>query len=237
MNRINIVCLVTIVGTATPATASEHQMVVNEIMRSSGGDEAAQLIELRDMGDEPFANATYAVDVFDAEAVLVGRVPTPGITGGNGPRFYVLSTAAADGKLGITGDGVLTTTLPGDGQACFIGTNDRKIHCVAWGCINVKVTPATPLGASPPDGMSLQRTPSGAELTIAAPTPGADNSQGTMDDPCPVGPTPDQDVPDPDPGGGCCEATGSAPSGAVGTILVLFGLTLLGRRRLRCGGA
>jgi hypothetical protein len=212
---------------ASTAHATEQQMVVNEVLLSTGNDPAAQLLELGDLGDETFDAPAYFVDVFDADAVLVGRVDAPGIPGGGGPRFYVLSTAAADAKLGMTGDASLTTALPVDGQACFIGTAERKIHCIAWGCVNTKVTPATPLGASPPDGMSLQRTPSGAALTVAGPTPHAANVDGDMDDPCPLAPAPDGAPGGTDDGGGCCQ--GSRGSGTA--ALALLVLTVLRRRR------
>jgi hypothetical protein len=230
MNRIGIAFVIVIGVFASEAHATEQQMVVNEIMISSGGDATAQLLELRDIGDESFDNPTYAVDIFDAAGTVLGRVATPGITGGNGPRFYVLSTAAADSQLGITGNAPLTTALPRDGQACFIGTADRKIHCVAWGCVTTKVTPATPLGASPDDTMSLQRTPSGAALTVAGPTPGADNADGLMDDPCPNGPEHDGEGTMDDPGG-CCQSSRPSPTGMLITLAVVLSLTVPRRRR------
>jgi hypothetical protein len=128
----------------------------------------------------------------------------------------------------MTVDATLSTTLPVDGQACFIGTGERKIHCVAWGCVNTKVTPATPLGASPADGMSLQRTPTGAALTVAAPTPHVANSDGAMDEPCPVAPAPDgAPIDEMDGGGGCCQGSG----GGATALLALVGLTGLMWRR------
>jgi MYXO-CTERM domain-containing protein len=233
MNRnASAVMIVMVVASFSgTAHATEHMMVVNEILISTGGDPSAQLIELWDIGDEPFPNATYAVDVFDAEGASLARVPAPGISGGGGSRYYLLSTPGADSALGITADAPLTTALPEDGQACFIGTNDRRVHCVAWGCVNMKVTPATPLGASPADGMSLQRTPTGADLTVAAPTPGAANATGTMDDPCPVTPTPDAGGDDmPDDGGGCgCRGTSDATTPTL--MLALLALAGAWRRR------
>jgi MYXO-CTERM domain-containing protein len=218
-----------IAGTAGAAHATEHMMVVNEVLRSSGGDAGAQLIELWDTGDEPFPAPTYAVEIYDAAGAVVGRVDAPGISGGGGPTYYVLATTAAEAALGITADAPLTTALPIDGQACFLGTNDRKVHCIAWGCVDTRVTPATPLGASPPDGASLQRTPDGAILTVAGPTPGAANATGTMDEPCPTGPMPDAAGGDGDDSGSCgCRGTGS-PANALPIAFVA--LITLRRRR------
>jgi len=227
VKQLQVTC-VFVLGATASAHATEQQMVVNEILISTNNDPDAQLLELRDIGDETFDNPTYFVDLFDTDAAKLGRIDTPGIMGGNGPRFYVLSTAKADTALSITGDARLTTPLPVDGQACFIGTNERLIHCVAWGCVNTKVTPATPLGASPPDGMSLQRTPTGAALTLAAPTPAADNADGLMPDPCPAGPMGDVDPTVDGGGGGCCQTGGSGPT----TLVMIALLGLLGRRRL-----
>ena len=233
MKQLQAICVFVLCATAT-AQATEQQMVVNEILISANTDPGAQLLELRDIGDETFDNPTYSVDVFDTEAAKLGRIDVPGLMGGNGPRFYVLSTAKADTALSITGNGPLTTPLPVDGQACFIGTNERLIHCVAWGCVTTKVTPATPLGASPPNGESLQRTPTGAALTIAAPTPAADNMDGIMDDPCPTGPMGDVDPGDGDAGGGCCQTSHSgrfAHVGQLATLGMIVLIGLFGRRR------
>jgi hypothetical protein len=213
------------------ARASEHMMVVNEVMRSASGDATAQLVELWDTGNEPFPAAAYSLDIFDADATKLGRVNTPGIMGGSGPQYYVISTPAANAALGITGDAPLTVTLPRDGQACFIGANERLVHCVAWGCVRTKITPATPLGASPGDGASLQRTPNGAILTVAAPTPGGANMVGVMDEPCQseLDGAGDFDGEPQDGGsGGCCQANREAPLvSALGVALILW------RRRRR----
>jgi hypothetical protein len=221
--------VVVIAGTAR---ADEHQMVVSEVMLSTGGDARAQLIELHDTGDELFPAPAYSVEVFDAEAVSLGTIATPGISGGNGPTFYLVTTPQADAALGVTGDTALNIALPVDGQACFIGTAARKVHCIAWGCVNQKVTPATPLGASPSDGDSLQRTPSGAALTVAAPTPGGANTDGAMDDPCPVAPMPDGTPGDSDPSGGCCD---SGSGGGIGACLMLGLIALTTRKRRSVG--
>lgn len=211
------------------ANAAEDQMVVNEVLVSVNGNAQAQFIELFDSGDQDFPNNEYKVEVYNADASVAGITQTTGIMGGNGPRFYVLSSPEADAALGITGDAPLTNAIPVDGQACFIGTAERKIHCIAWGCVTTKITPATPIGASPPDGMSLQRTPSGAVLTVDTPTPAAANRDGTMDDPCPIAPMPDGAPIGEDPGGGCCDGSGGSGIGAG----LMLGILWLGARKRR----
>jgi hypothetical protein len=222
MKRVQLSCALFVLALAQhaqPAHATELMMVVNEV------DPNAQWLELQDIGDETFDAPAYFVDVFDGDAAKLGRVAAPGISGGNFPRYYVL---AADGS-GVASQGPLTVALPAIGQACFIGTAERLVHCVAWGCVTTKITPATPLGASPPAGMSLQRTPSGAALTVSAPTPAAANADGEMSDPC--APVP---MGDGDPGvvedSGCC-STGRRGSGESALALGALVLTLLRRRR------
>jgi hypothetical protein len=219
MKRVHLSCALFVLAIAHHAHATELMMVVNEV------DPNAQWLELQDIGDETFDAPAYFVDVFDADAVKLGRVEAPGISGGNFPRYYVL---AADGS-GAPSQGALTTPLPAIGQACFIGTGERLVHCVAWGCVTTKITPATPLGASPPAGLSLQRTPSGAALTVSAPTPAAANSDGDMSDPCAPVPMGDGDPGTPQDSG-CC-STGRRGSGESALALGALVLTLLRRRR------
>jgi hypothetical protein len=168
---------------ASTAHATEQQMVVNEVLLSAGNDPAAKLMELGDLGDETFDAPAYFVDVFDADAVLVGRVDAPGIPGGGGPRFYVLSTAAADAKLGMTGDAP-------DDRAAGGRPGLLHRHCRAQdslhrvGCVNTRAPAAARRIAA--GGMSLQRAV-GAALTVAAPA-ARGKRRWRHGRPCPVAP-------------------------------------------------
>ncbi|MDB4961211.1 MAG: hypothetical protein JWP01_1210 [Myxococcales bacterium] len=182
---------VIVVAHAAPALASDHIMKVGEVMlANSSGSTAVQFIELEDPG-EPFPAPPYVVEIFGP----AGGAPliTYSTTIGNAALTrYTLATAQAQTELGFVAQTTLTATLPTNGQACFTRmiTPDR-IHCFAWGTVTTVVAGSTMnAGASPGNGMSVQRV-AGAYV-VAAPTPGAVNSNGMpmVDGPVDAG-TPD----------------------------------------------
>jgi hypothetical protein len=182
MRRYAIALLIAVVVLvpAPSAMADHHLMKVNELMLSSGGNQAAQLVELRDDFDEPFPAALepYKVVVYDGGGTKVGAQdlsPNP-FPSRNNTEPYLLASDAAG--LGAERDAALTVALPqGAGHVCFTRlASEARVHCVAYGC------PASPLagsqvGRAPGDGESLQRLGSG--LVIGAPTPNAANAAGT----------------------------------------------------------
>jgi hypothetical protein len=229
------------------AYAVDHLMKINEILRSKNGDTGVQFVELEDAFGESFPNNPYTLEVYDANATLVGSVTlnVPAST-----TRYLVATAAAE--FDTNRDATLNVALPENGQVCFVrGT--FKIHCVAWGCLNTVLVGAE-RAPTPPDNMSVQRqSPSGWQL--ATPTPDATNTAGTTVANCPTepdaapavdGPPPDAGVnPDAideggdagtggnnnngDDGGGCCEVNGAR--GAAGSIVLALGVLLALRRR------
>jgi hypothetical protein len=225
-----------LVVVVSPARAAEHQMRINEIVLSKGGDATAQFVEMKDLNvsGEPFPNPQYRLDVYDTNATLVGSVPlgiTPVLTT---DRFA--ATATADAAFGVTRDDTLTVALPTDGQVCFVDGLNTKIHCVAWGCITTPIVSGVARSASPPDGMSAQRQTNGT-YTIGTPTPKTANVAGTPTAACPtdmdglalddIGPRVDAGTdPGMGPGGGCCRVdddrgTPAAIVLALGTLIVL----------------
>ncbi len=61
MRRTMALAIASLAVCATPAAASEHLMIVNEVGLSEGGDTSKQFIELIDPVDEPFPNPSYGV--------------------------------------------------------------------------------------------------------------------------------------------------------------------------------
>jgi hypothetical protein len=164
-----------------PAHAIHHFMTVGEVLLSSGGDTGIQYVELEDLFPEPFPDGTYDLELFDADAQPIGTVE---LTVPPQTARLLVATAAAEAEFLADADAALTVALPADGQACFSRTSGQKIHCLAWGCVDTLVVPSASTGASPADGVSLQRQPTGT-YHVAAPTPDADNVAGTDDVPCP----------------------------------------------------
>jgi MYXO-CTERM domain-containing protein len=158
---------------ASPALAAFHQMKVAEVGLSKGGDTTAQFIELQDNSSEPFPAGTYDLTIYDASNVSQGSIALTATSLAAGQSAYLISTASADTKFGVTGNAVLTVALPVNGQACYrnAGTN---IHCLAWGTVATPQTNAS-TGASPGDNLSLQRQASGS-YAVGAPTPKAANA-------------------------------------------------------------
>lgn len=162
---------------AQSAVADHHLMKVSELMLSSGGNPAAQFVELRDDFDEPFPASLepYKVVVYDGAGARVGAQelsPNPFSSRDNTQPFLIASDATG---LGAVRDAALTVALPtAAGHVCFTRQAiESRVHCVAYGC------PAAPLsgsqvGRAPGDGQSLQRTASG--LAIGSPTPKATNA-------------------------------------------------------------
>jgi hypothetical protein len=173
---------------AVPAQAVDHLMEVNEIATSVGGDPNAQYIEILDPINEPFPSPTYRLVVYDANGVRLGAHDLGGdaqITDNNQPML--ISTAAADAALGVTGHQALSVSLPvSAGQISFtrLGATEQKIHTLTYGCINQAVaTSFINFGPKPTNTQSSQLQPSNA-ATLGAPTPKAANVAGTATASC-----------------------------------------------------
>ena len=220
-------------------------MRVGEVYLANGaGSAAAQFVELEDQFIEPFPNTPYSIQVFNAAGASVG---TQQLTIPASTTRFLIATAAAATELGVTAQATLTIALPASGQICFKNLS-ANIHCHSWGTITTAVIGVnqTTTSAAPSNGMSVQRV-SGAYV-VAAPTPGAVNSNGLpmVDAPpmpdagvvidAPSGGTPDA------PSGGTPDAPGgnpvtpndddgcSASAGASWFGLVLLGVLMLVRR-------
>lgn len=202
MRRLLLLGIVCGLGPSS-ALAADHQMRISEVLLSSGGNGDYQYVELIDPG-EPFS-AAYELVVYDADGIEVGSdvlAIDPATT-----RYVVASSDAnADGAWAA--DETWAVALPADGQVCFERTtNNVKIHCLRWGCINTPVGPTSSgVGPSPGDGMSLQRQGNGS-YQLATPTPAAANASGTSEVAC------DGDVFDASPPGAPDAAPGDAIDG------------------------
>jgi hypothetical protein len=191
LRRILIVAVSSLAAAATlvaPARASDHLLEVNEVMVSTGGNPAAQFVELLDPFNEPFPSPPYKLVVFDANGNRLGAHELGGdanIIDSNVPML--ISTPAADAALGVKGDQALSVPLPtAAGQITYTrGPGEQPIHTFTWGCINTPVSSFADQGPAPPDGQSAQRQANGA-ITLGAPTPKAQNSSGTQTTACPV---------------------------------------------------
>ncbi len=157
---------------ASPALAAFHLMRVSEVGLSKGGDTTAQFIELVDNG-EPFPAGTYDLTIYNASNAVVGTVALVNTSLASGQNAYLISTASADTKFGVTGNAVLTVALPTNGQACFRNAG-ANIHCLAWGTV-ATTQPSASTGASPGDNLSLQRQ-ANATYAVGTPTPKAVNA-------------------------------------------------------------
>ena len=197
-----------------PSTAlaqrMHHRMAVNEVLLSSGGDDAVQYVELHDvaLSGEPFPN-DYVLGVYDVDGNLLDSVPLAIDGGGGNVTDWYVATTAADGVFGPDGQDELTVALPAEGQVCFELSTGNKFSCVAWGCVNTVLTGMTVgisgRGASPPDGMSLSRQADGS-YQVANPTPDAANDAGDATPACAT---------DPDAGPGAIDAGTGEPDGGL----------------------
>ncbi len=207
-------------------------MKVGEVMlANAGGSTAVQFIELEDPASEPFPSTPYVLEIYNAAGA---KQTTYTLTLPNGTQRYTLATAQAQTDLGFTAQQALTATLPTNGQACFRrnGGTPQNIHCFAWGTITTIIAGGIMSnGASPANGMSVQVV-SGAYV-VAAPTPGAINSNGMVDMPMVDGPpAPDAgvsiDASTPDAGGGNPATPKDDDGCSVGAGASWFGLVMLG---------
>lgn len=226
---------VMLLASAAPALAADHLMKVGEVMlANAGGSNTVQFIELEDPIAEPFPFAPYVLVVYNAAGTAQ---TTYTLTLPNGTQRYTLATAQAQTDLGFTAQQTLTATLPTDGQACFRrnGGTPQNIHCFAWGTITTIIPGGTMNnGASPSNGMSVQRV--GGTYVVAAPTPNAANSGGTVDMPMvDAPPVPDAGVMIDAPSTGTPDAPGGNPvtpkddeGCSVGAGASWFGLVMLG---------
>jgi hypothetical protein len=175
---------------ASPAQATFHLNVVNEVMlASAGGDSGTQFVEFLDNGgtEEQFTPvfAPYKLIVYDGAGNEIGQQtldPTALRSAAAADREYLVSTASADAAFGVTGDERLTVSLPlSAGQVCFAGSEPAPsaVSCMTYGAVSKPVpTNSTGTGSMhgpvPPNGESDQRQPNGSVIA-AAPTPKAQN--------------------------------------------------------------
>lgn len=194
---------------AAPAQATFHLNRINEVMlAASGGDASVQFVELLDHGgtEEAFtpAFAPYKLVVYDAAANKLGEhtLSPDGLrAAAAADTEYLISTAAADAALGVTGNESLDVTLPaGAGQACFeANPNPPAFSCLTWGKIT-KPVPTNSMGTgsasgpTPPDGESDQRQTDGS-VVAATPTPKARNHATGPGTTTPPGQTPPGQMP------------------------------------------
>jgi hypothetical protein len=174
---------------AAPAQATFHLERVNEVMLASGsGDSSVRFVEMLDHGgvEEQFTPvfAPYRLAVYDGAGNKLGEQLLNG-TGlkdaAAADRPYLISTPAADAAFGVTGDELLTVSLPrGPGQACFEANPDPPaFNCLTWGAVT-KPVPTNSQGTGsangpvPPNGQSDQRQ-SDDSILAASPTPKAPN--------------------------------------------------------------
>lgn len=221
---------------SSAAYAADHIAKVGEVMISNQGSTTSQFIEIEDPAGESFPNGPYSLTLFDAAGTAAGSVA---LTVPAGTTRLVVASAVAKTQFGLATATTLTVTLPANGQACFNRSSGR-IHCLAWGTVTSQITGTSGngLGASPPDGMSLQLV-SGI-YAVGTPTPGATNSAalpdssvdaGVLDSPLAVdaagADAPGGNGNNPSDDDGC--SVGAGPSWFA--IVGLFALVLLRRRR------
>jgi hypothetical protein len=174
---------------AAPAQATFHLERVNEVMlASSSGDSSVRFVELLDHGgvEEQFTPvfAPYKLGVYDGAGNKLGEQllnPTGLKDAAAADRPYLISTPGADSAFGVSGDELLTVSLPkGAGQACFEANPDpHAFNCLTWGSVTKPVpTNSNGTGSAngpvPPDGQSDQRQADDSILA-ASPTPKAAN--------------------------------------------------------------
>jgi hypothetical protein len=174
---------------AVPAQASFHLMRVNEVMLSTGGNAGAQFVELIDPVDEPFPSGAgpYKVVVYDASGARLGAhtISTALLQGRDNTQPLLISTAASDAALGVTGDESLDVALPATGQLCYTaGSSESAVDCVAWGCIATPAASPLTRVPVPPDGQSVQLQTASGAWQLAQPTPKAQNVAGSSAEPC-----------------------------------------------------
>jgi hypothetical protein len=194
-----LVALAALIGVPAAAQATFHLQNGNEVMLASGsGDANVRFVELYDAGgaEESFPPSfgPYGLAIYDGAAKKLSSQPLSGpgmASAALANRPYLISTAAADTALGVTGDELLTVALPRPvGQACYTAFGGTPYSCITWGCVRsfVSVSGTGSFhGATPPNGMSAQRQGSGS-VQIAAPTPRATNTAGSSPRICPPSP-------------------------------------------------
>lgn len=219
--RPALVATLFVLASAAPALAADHLMKVGEVMLSNQGSTTSQFIELEDPFNEPFPNAPYSLQLFDAAGASLGSVA---LTIPANTRRLLIATAAAATQFSVTAQATLTVTLPPNGQACFNNLS-AHIHCLAWGTVtsNVIGLSGNDTVVAPPDGMSIQRV--GTSYNLDTPSPGAVNTAVPPDSsaadagvdaapPPPDAPSGSPDAPTGNPnnggGGGCSVGSGAA---------------------------
>jgi hypothetical protein len=162
---------------ATPAAASEHRMIVNEVDVSQTGK---QFVELIDPVDEPFPSPPYGLVVYSGAGIELDsqEIDPPGALAlRDNTQPYLLAANAASSAS--TRDQELTVQLPtGAGQVCFYRTDpSNRINCLRYGTIaSPKSAGTSNQGATPGTGKSLQVC--GSTTGVATPTPKASNNCG-----------------------------------------------------------
>jgi hypothetical protein len=175
---------------AAPAQATFHLNMVNEVMlASASGNNNEQFVEFLDLGgtEEQFTPlfAPYKLVVYDGAGNELGQQtlnPSGLRAAAAGRKEYLVSTPAVDVAFGVTGNELLTVSLPRTaGQVCFAGSEPppQPVSCMTYGTITKKIATNSSgtgvvHGPVPPNGESDQRQ-SDRSVIAALPTPKAPN--------------------------------------------------------------
>ena len=146
--RLGLGLMLVLGASLSPAFATFHLMVVQEVFPGTASAPPAQYVLLRMTGSgQNFLSGTF-IDVQDANGVVLGRfgtfdhnVANAGTLGCVYPNCpaIVIGTSAAQTLLGFSFDqivdlqaGHVALSLPG-GRLCFRSSTGSAIDCVAWG--------------------------------------------------------------------------------------------------------
>jgi hypothetical protein len=164
------------------AVATNHLIIVDEVLASWQGDAEVQFIELRTTAPQQHEIAGAEIEILDRRGESLGtlRFPIPIANQAQDARILVATTKLGN-LAGLTPDFILPTGLlrgPG-GRVCYRASTGnpgetQPVDCVAWGNYNAsngsygRPTPLTP------DNRSLQR------VQIDSPANNTEDFQGVL---------------------------------------------------------
>jgi hypothetical protein len=176
--RAGLLALLASLLSASPASATFHEMSIREVYPGSAALPDTEYVELQMWAPGQNLVGGHSLETYSAGGVPIATTTFANdVAGAANQSTILLATPAAETAFGVVPDAAMAPNQldPAGGAVCWA----QAIDCVAWGNFSGSLpspagSPASPSGI--PDGMALRRTIAPGCATLLEPTDDRDNS-------------------------------------------------------------
>jgi hypothetical protein len=149
--------VVIVLGTASPASATFHDMSIREVYPGSLAEPTAEYVELQMWRSGQNFVGGHTLRTYSATGTPTATVLPADVLSGANQSTILIATTGAETKFGVAADAPLAAAdllNPAGGAVCW-----EAIDCVAWGSFSGSLPSSTGTPAAAiVDGMALRRT-------------------------------------------------------------------------------